>query len=1167
MRLSFGKILLEILAVIVLLAIVGAGALVWRLSEGPLDLDFARAQVEKAISDARGGREVTIEGLALEWSRDRRRIEATLSGIKAFDENGKVQAEAERGGVSFDTVAMFKGDVKVQVIRLEDGRTAVYRNADGVWSYGQEAPQVEEAEIKENEGFLLDEFSSWRAVLPPLREAIEINSFEKVEFSDFDIEIRDAIAGIAWTAHDALGEWSANAKGVMIDVSADLSGEDAPEAVQATIYTDPEVQEISFEFGIVGADPERIASAIAAQDFDVRYEGEADVVFGGEASEADGLRRLQFSAAGENGAVLMKDESYNIAALGFELLYDVASQRLDLSALHLESERFSGDLSGWVELSEIFDLEDSSKRAFPFYLRGQDIALDITPVFERAWSIDAVDVSAVLRPDELAVDLERIIARNQALNGTADGRIWFEERPVQPIKAIEETESEAGVEPISEELADSSSETTLKFAGIINAQAEGQVKKRDVLDYWPVNLGAISRTWVEEHVLSGTATRLDFQMDLRPEIYERGYLDDESLKLVFDIEDAVVSFLDDVPPVTQARGVGTLKGNSISFDVARGELGGWIIDEGDIDLPRFYPEGATAVINTTGRGDLKSLMTMLENTTLKSASEAGIELDGLKGFGGLDAQITWPMVAVIEETDIGFKVDGGFLDAYVPDLAGGFGLIDSDVDVDVDNKGMILRGQGRFGPAPVEFSWVETFPPTLEELGHSRLEATAVVSPDFLNAFNLAARNVLAGEVEVQLSAQGQGRDFEAIDARLDLTNAAIDLSEVGWLKRVNEPASGVVRYARNDDGLTMTSGDIKAEGLVLAGEMYMRPDSGLERAVIERIYAKDKMDLRGTLLKDASGHYTVDVSGPLLNATGWIDGLMDVGASSGGQASMQGGPDASMSIAVDDLILREDASLKNAQLVMEAAKGTVTKALVAGTISDGLGLEATLETDDDQRLVSLRADDAGWVIRVLTNTDYMVGGALNLSGRFADDVGSVEIGMTNVRLKKAPFFAQVFSLASLQGLTDVLSGEGVLFTEVDAPLRIREGRLDVLGARASGPAMGLTLRGWLALSSGELGIDGVVVPSFGVNSALGGIPIIGDLFVSRQGEGVFAVVYSARGSLERMRIAVNPLSAVTPGFLRRIMENPSTPPPPPEPKQTEGAAEQGAGGENALNE
>ena len=67
-----------------------------------------------------------------------------------------------------------------------------------------------------------------------------------------------------------------------------------------------------------------------------------------------------------------------------------------------------------------------------------------------------------------------------------------------------------------------------------------------------------------------------------------------------------------------------------------------------------------------------------------------------------------------------------------------------------------------------------------------------------------------------------------------------------------------------------------------------------------------------------------------------------------------------------------------------------------------------------------------------------------------------------------------------------------------------------------------------------------MLVPSFGVNSALGGIPIIGDLFVSREGEGVFSLTYSVRGELARAQVAVNPLSAITPGVLRRIFENPS---------------------------
>ena len=124
-------------------------------------------------------------------------------------------------------------------------------------------------------------------------------------------------------------------------------------------------------------------------------------------------------------------------------------------------------------------------------------------------------------------------------------------------------------------------------------------------------------------------------------------------------------------------------------------------------------------------------------------------------------------------------------------------------------------------------------------------------------------------------------------------------------------------------------------------------------------------------------------------------------------------------------------------------------------------------------------------------------------------------------------------------GLTDTLSGDGVLFTIAELPLLIDEGRFIIAGARASGPALGLTANGVIVPEKGEIDIDGVLVPSFGLNSALGGIPVIGDLFVSRQGEGLISLRYNVEGTFDKAQVSVNPLSAIAPGVLRRIFENP----------------------------
>ena len=53
----------------------------------------------------------------------------------------------------------------------------------------------------------------------------------------------------------------------------------------------------------------------------------------------------------------------------------------------------------------------------------------------------------------------------------------------------------------------------------------------------------------------------------------------------------------------------------------------------------------------------------------------------------------------------------------------------------------------------------------------------------------------------------------------------------------------------------------------------------------------------------------------------------------------------------------------------------------------------------------------------------------------------------------------------------------------------------------------------------------------------LGNVPVIGDLLVSRRGEGVFGMTYSINGPAAQPRVGVNPVSALTPGILRRIFE------------------------------
>jgi hypothetical protein len=91
--------------------------------------------------------------------------------------------------------------------------------------------------------------------------------------------------------------------------------------------------------------------------------------------------------------------------------------------------------------------------------------------------------------------------------------------------------------------------------------------------------------------------------------------------------------------------------------------------------------------------------------------------------------------------------------------------------------------------------------------------------------------------------------------------------------------------------------------------------------------------------------------------------------------------------------------------------------------------------------------------------------------------------------------------------------------------------------ARAVGPALALIATGDYGIEKQGLKFKGAIVPSYTINSVLGVIPILGDLLIGRKGEGVFAFTYKVGGDLIKPKVSVNLLSALAPGFLRRIVE------------------------------
>jgi uncharacterized protein YhdP len=149
---------------------------------------------------------------------------------------------------------------------------------------------------------------------------------------------------------------------------------------------------------------------------------------------------------------------------------------------------------------------------------------------------------------------------------------------------------------------------------------------------------------------------------------------------------------------------------------------------------------------------------------------------------------------------------------------------------------------------------------------------------------------------------------------------------------------------------------------------------------------------------------------------------------------------------------------------------------------------------------------------------------------------------MRNFRLEGAPLVAKVLSVASLTGILNVLTGQGIDFSQFDATITFVNGGIYTDDLRSHGSALGFTGRGSVDLKKQTIDLQGTVVPAYSLNSVLGNIPLLGTILTGPQGGGVFAANYRMRGSLDDPEVTVNPLATLAPGILRNIFNIFDTP-------------------------
>jgi len=210
--------------------------------------------------------------------------------------------------------------------------------------------------------------------------------------------------------------------------------------------------------------------------------------------------------------------------------------------------------------------------------------------------------------------------------------------------------------------------------------------------------------------------------------------------------------------------------------------------------------------------------------------------------------------------------------------------------------------------------------------------------------------------------------------------------------------------------------------------------------------------------------------------------------------------------------------------------------------------LESTFPNKKQINL-SIKTNDSSETITRLISTypsplikryDFVKGfeeGHLNFYSIKKESVSNSVLIIDNFKVKEVPIFAKLLSLASLQGIADLLTGEGIRFTDFEMNFSNKKGLTTIEEMYAIGPAVSILMEGYIETKK-LVSLKGTLVPATTINRSIASIPLLGKILIGdKAGEGVFGVSFKIKGPPKDLKTTVNPVKTLTPRFITRTLE------------------------------
>ena len=686
---------------------------------------------------------------------------------------------------------------------------------------------------------------------------------------------------------------------------------------------------------------------------------------------------------------------------------------------------------------------------------------------------------------------------------------------------------------------------------------------------WPRIIALDARKWVGEKVLEGQIVSGDFKINIPAGVLSKlpnkADLSPEMAQLNLKLSDLLVKYHDGLIPLKVPDATLKIAGRQLSIDIPKGRIhlraGDPLkLSHGSFTIADLREKDPGSDLNFRLAGIAQDLIKYVNQPALRTARKAKLVSNGMDGSlkGVISMHI--PLKDDLEFNEIRLNGNLRLTKMKSEKLYGDMAVEGGTINIKLSEKAVEADGGIVIKGIPVKINWQQIF--GKRETNQPPIRLSAILSKSSRRRLGLSKLNsLLVGDVPVVITVYPSQKRAPTIQVRADLTSAKLTSKAIGWTK--HRGIAAVLQFDAtkgNGDIINLRNLSLVGNKLVLEGMLALNGKSNQLESFYFPSFSFEhfnNMAVSGKLNK----HGILDISAKIHN----LDGrrLLRKQFFNNSNTKPQRKKRANLEKSGFDYNLHADigtiaggkgAYISGARLKLKQRKGKVSWLDFKGHLNGQSNIAVLMEPSGSKgRVLKAESTDAGSTFRMIGLYPNIQGGRLSLK---------VNMDTKRAKGKKGTLWVKDFYVINSQKISGEQTSSNIFqndliganepgsrsskqkvmrttmqFDQLKAPFSYGDGQFILHNSYVNGPVIGATLRGKIDFRTETMRLGGTYVPLYGLNAAIGEIPILSQIFVGRKGEGVFGVTFAIEGPTAKPTVIVNPVSLLTPGVFRQIFD------------------------------